>query len=624
MASKTFTSGTVIDSAWLNDVNTKTYADSSDTVAYTPAGTGAVATTVQTKLRESVSVKDFGAVGNGITSDTAAIQAMFDAVASSGVKEIYFPSGTYLLPCNRTDADYTCAVVISGLNNVVVRGAKGAKFTQNTSGSGPTEYGMFRVEECVGVTFTGFEMDGSGIVTTGTGANRSRGFLLATIDVNNKATDLAPNQRLEFCNIHVHDIGGFIGYALRDETVFNGPPRGLGLYVHDCLVERLGSDHGVGIGYMSNVVIENNRFINNLPTGEVPENMAVDLSAGIYDGTVRNNYVYGFIFGMKSETHPNMYPGGTDQRTSKRVLFENNYLEQIGSPTAYIVGSGGGAGDTYGIKLNSQGASAVNNTIIARSIGVTTGGLSIGVAALDTGNLESHVFVGGNYIVGAQYGVLHTNTATNHAFTTVIRDNRINDAILYGVNVGQDCTVEGNRIYRSGSEAITVQAPIDQTYIRNNFALDCATTNNPTISAPVVFSQTGTGAQGYFEVIGNVIEDTRGAGAADYGYFFHAYGAPTTNKIVFSPGYSAGLLTAITFDKYFSEINQTNQLDATLVPGPRTIIASNIPSAIGPWLSMTWNVGDRAVFATPTVGQPKAWVCTVAGTPGTWVSEGNL
>ena len=46
---------------------------SSDLVSYTPAGTGAVATTVQTKLRESVSVQDFGAVGDGTTDDTAAI-----------------------------------------------------------------------------------------------------------------------------------------------------------------------------------------------------------------------------------------------------------------------------------------------------------------------------------------------------------------------------------------------------------------------------------------------------------------------------------------------------------------------------------------------------------------------
>jgi hypothetical protein len=35
-------------------------------------------------------------------------------------------------------------------------------------------------------------------------------------------------------------------------------------------------------------------------------------------------------------------------------------------------------------------------------------------------------------------------------------------------------------------------------------------------------------------------------------------------------------------------------------------------------------IGDRVINSSPTVGQPKAWVCTVAGTPGTWVSEGNL
>jgi len=38
----------------------------------------------------------------------------------------------------------------------------------------------------------------------------------------------------------------------------------------------------------------------------------------------------------------------------------------------------------------------------------------------------------------------------------------------------------------------------------------------------------------------------------------------------------------------------------------------------------TWAVGDRLIQSTPSVGSPKSWVCTVAGTPGTWVSEGNL
>lgn len=64
-------------------------------VTYTPAGTGAVATTVQAKLRETVSVKDFGAVGDGVTDDTAAIQAAVDAVFAAGGGTVFFPAGEY-------------------------------------------------------------------------------------------------------------------------------------------------------------------------------------------------------------------------------------------------------------------------------------------------------------------------------------------------------------------------------------------------------------------------------------------------------------------------------------------------------------------------------------------------
>ena len=40
--------------------------------------------------------------------------------------------------------------------------------------------------------------------------------------------------------------------------------------------------------------------------------------------------------------------------------------------------------------------------------------------------------------------------------------------------------------------------------------------------------------------------------------------------------------------------------------------------------SGSWNRGDRVLHSVPAVGSPKGWICTVAGTPGTWVSEGNL
>jgi len=61
----TFTSGTVVTSAWANWLNQKS--------------------------QEVVSVLDYGATGDGVTNDTAAIQAALN----SGAGLIYFPPGTY-------------------------------------------------------------------------------------------------------------------------------------------------------------------------------------------------------------------------------------------------------------------------------------------------------------------------------------------------------------------------------------------------------------------------------------------------------------------------------------------------------------------------------------------------
>jgi hypothetical protein len=65
----------------------------SQTATYLQGSAGSVSRTIQNKLQESVSVKDFGAIGDDTTDDTVAIQAAVNACSIGG--SVYFPAGKY-------------------------------------------------------------------------------------------------------------------------------------------------------------------------------------------------------------------------------------------------------------------------------------------------------------------------------------------------------------------------------------------------------------------------------------------------------------------------------------------------------------------------------------------------
>jgi len=131
-----FVSGTTITSDWLNGVNDhvnnieadphpmyvldselSTYVEeptlASDVgatmVGYKRSDTGSTLRVLADKLSDSVSVKDFGALGDGVSNDTVALQAALDTG-----KSLYFPAGVYLtdpltIPYSARGATYTGA-----------------------------------------------------------------------------------------------------------------------------------------------------------------------------------------------------------------------------------------------------------------------------------------------------------------------------------------------------------------------------------------------------------------------------------------------------------------------------------------------------------------------------------
>ena len=87
-------------------INSLASSTGSTLIAYNQGGAGAINRTQQSKNQEIISVKDFGAAGDGVTDDTAAIQAALNAMSAVGGGVVTAPRGQYLLTSQLTIPSY--------------------------------------------------------------------------------------------------------------------------------------------------------------------------------------------------------------------------------------------------------------------------------------------------------------------------------------------------------------------------------------------------------------------------------------------------------------------------------------------------------------------------------------
>lgn len=159
---------------FVNFLTSSIGATSADLVTYTPAGSGAVARSAASKFGDVVSVKDFGAVGDNVADDTAAIQAAINAAYAAN-KALYIPGGRYRIT----------ALTFAPTDPVAT--GQGLRIYGDTSGNGTlgrgtilsttaTSGSVFTIQPSTGASYvelTGLTFQGNANVTAGVVFNQS-------------------------------------------------------------------------------------------------------------------------------------------------------------------------------------------------------------------------------------------------------------------------------------------------------------------------------------------------------------------------------------------------------------------------------------------------------------------
>jgi hypothetical protein len=207
------TSANIVDGAVTNaDINSSA-AVASSKLAFTQSGTGAVQRTAESKLRDVVSVKDFGAVGDGVTNDTTAIQAALNQLAINGGTLLFSP-GTYKL--ETLDASNAHFSLINKENITILGYGATLLSTATTAGT------VFLLDGCRNISIDGLTVVGQ-FARTGSTINTNSAGVFSLRSSSRDSTCISINNvRATSCYFFLEVLGSSpFTYRVIDFSVQN-------------------------------------------------------------------------------------------------------------------------------------------------------------------------------------------------------------------------------------------------------------------------------------------------------------------------------------------------------------------------------------------------------------------
>lgn len=469
-------------------------AATEDSTAFASAGfeaqTNVTLATKVDKASISVNVKDYGAVGDGVVDDTAAIQAALDASNDVTIFE-----GTYIVTSPLTLRD-----------DQILRGTNAAVLT-TTNGSFNN---CINIIDKDNVTIDGLQISGP---------DGGNGFDMAIY-----AED-ATNLTVQNCNI----------YNIGNES--NSPEEGFGVYVtSSTIVEPVENTNG-----SFNIKILNNTITNIKGYGNArgdavyfrcvkggviqgnslskTRRMTIALTDYVYDVRITDNEIFdSYLAGIDLE--PN-----TGGAAGNNVTISGNTIHNFGIKPAGLTGS-----QYYGIDVRYMNNVNISNNIIEAE----SAQAAFGINAI---NAADNMIITGNHIIGNDHISEGMRLFSgNGCREIIVTNNKIEGFTNYGINGYKNyrSTISNNIIVSSVSGVLNgiKFSTSDDLSVTNNYvdidtlggsgsidgyAITTSQSDNTSISnnkvkiidglgGIYVYSSTSSHQDYYYTIIGNSIK----------------------------------------------------------------------------------------------------------------------
>ena len=339
---------------------------------FTATGTSAVARPVISKLGDIVSVKDFGAVGDGVTDDTAAIQAAISALVAAGGGTLYVPSGAYRVSSRITA---TCG----GQQHISVKGD--GRYQSVFDFSGAASLGLhLNSTSMLDNQLPSFEVRDVGFITSRDNAGTAIEFSYANSN-NIDATVLAENVAIAQNVDRISDQGSGYGYwttGIKCTNARNGEIRNLHCFGE--MQKSPSSSRGVWLaGESTAFVVSDSLFLEwttGIEAGGTSEGLYIDNTDIVYCR-------YGARHNISSGGEPQFTAVGCSFNCSDVGVWLTNSIGSVVADSLFFAASALDAGpwpEWTGVKIdgvNSRFNKIVGCTFTKES--QRTGDITVGM-----------------------------------------------------------------------------------------------------------------------------------------------------------------------------------------------------------------------------------------------------